>query len=125
METVISKNEEWHTLENIEALRILNTTNKGLSSEEAKKRLSLFGPNLIKRKSKDSVFTLLWRQINNPLIWLLIGSSSLATLLGKITDGLVVLSVVLVNTIIGFFQEFKAGRAIEALSDMVPENAAV
>ena len=44
---------------------------------------------------------------------------------GKITDGLVVLSVVVVNTIIGFIQEFKASKAIEALSDMIPENAVV
>jgi magnesium-transporting ATPase (P-type) len=68
---------------------------------------------------------LIWRQVNNPLIWVLIGSSTLATLIGKITDGLVVLAVVIINTIIGFIQEFKAGNAIEALSDMVPENATV
>jgi magnesium-transporting ATPase (P-type) len=46
-------------------------------------------------------------------------------LLGKITDGLVVLAVVVINTIIGFIQEFKAGKAIEALSEMIPENATV
>ncbi len=68
---------------------------------------------------------LLWRQINNPLIWVLLGSGTLAVLLGKMTDGLVVLSVVVINAIIGFIQEFKAGRAIEALSEMVPQNATV
>jgi magnesium-transporting ATPase (P-type) len=67
----------------------------------------------------------LWRQINNPLIWLLLGAVGLAIALGKVTDGLVVLSVVLINAVIGFIQEFKAGRAIKALSDMVPQNAMV
>ncbi|MDD2468620.1 MAG: HAD-IC family P-type ATPase, partial [Desulfobulbus sp.] len=68
---------------------------------------------------------LLWRQINNPLIWVLLGSGTLAVALGKFTDGMVVLAVVVINALIGFIQEYKAGRAIEALSDMVPHNANV
>ena len=46
----------------------------------------------LKRKNKDGVLKLLWRQINNPLIWVLIGSSTLAIALGKIIDGMVVLA---------------------------------
>jgi Ca2+-transporting ATPase len=103
----------------------LRSSYTGLSSEESRRRFQEFGANQIKRKKKDGPLKLLWRQINNPLIWVLLGSSILATSLGKITDGLVVLSVVIINTIIGFIQEFKAGKAIEALSDMVPENATV
>jgi len=60
-----------------------------------------------------------------PLIWVLNGSSTLATALGKITDGMVVLAVVVVNSMIVFIQEYKAGKAFEALSSMVPENATV
>lgn len=115
----------WHAKESDEVIEQLNTSKKGLSSAEAKVRLIAHGANQIKKKKKDSPVKLLWRQINNPLIWVLLGSSTLATLIGKITDGLVVLSVVIINTIIGFIQEFKAGKAIEALSDMVPENATV
>lgn len=123
--TMENNSTKWHNLDEAEAFKQLNSTAQGHSSDEAKKRFEKFGPNQIKRKSKDSIFTLIWRQINNPLIWVLLGSSTLATLLGKITDGLVVLSVVVVNTIIGFIQEFKASKAIEALSDMIPENAVV
>lgn len=115
----------WHTLEYHKVLEFFGSSLSGITSGEASERLSKYGLNQIKRKSGDGVFKLLWRQINNPLIWVLIGSSTLATLLGKVTDGLVVLSVVVVNTIIGFIQEFKAGKAIEALSDMVPENTIV
>ena len=115
----------WHAAEYGHVLEIIESSQDGLTSAEAKKRLSKFGMNQIIKKNGDGVLKLLWRQINNPLIWVLLGSSTLATLLGKITDGLVVLSVVVVNTIIGFIQEYKAGKAIEALSDMVPENATV
>jgi magnesium-transporting ATPase (P-type) len=117
--------EQWHAKEYIEVLEDIDSSVKGLTASEAKKRLLKYGLNQIKRKNKDGALKLLWRQINNPLIWVLLGSSTLATLLGKITDGLVVLSVVVVNSIIGFIQEFKAGKAIEALNDMVPENATV
>lgn len=97
----------------------------GLTAQQAAERFAKYGPNQIKRKGNDTILTLLWRQINNPLIWVLVGSCALAIALGKFTDGLVVLSVVVINTIIGFFQEYKAGKAIEAISGMVPDNATV
>jgi Ca2+-transporting ATPase len=115
----------WHTLTPEAALRELASSETGLSQAEAEQRLRIHGPNAIRRKSKDSAWRLLWRQINNSLIWVLLGSGTLAVLLGKMTDGLVVLSVVAINAVIGFIQEFKAGRAIEALSDMAPRNATV
>ena len=117
--------ENWHARSHKEVIDELQSSDKGLEAEEAKKRFEKYGPNQIQKRKKDSSLKLLWRQINNPLIWVLIGSSLVAVLLGKITDGLVVLSVVIINTIIGFIQEYKAGRAIEALSEMVPENATV
>jgi Ca2+-transporting ATPase len=119
------KIEQFHALDYQQVLESLESSHLGLTVAEAKKRLSLYGLNKIKKKKGDSALKLLWRQINNPLIWVLLGSSTLAVLLGKITDGVVVLSVVVINTIIGFIQEFKAGKAIAALSDMVPENATV
>src|SRR5690606_12460960 len=115
----------WHAESIDKVAEEIGSSKKGLSSEEAKKRFDKYGPNLIQKTKKDSAWKLLWRQINNPLIWVLIGSSLIAVLLGKITDGLVVLSVVVINTIIGFIQEYKAGKAIDALSEMVPENATV
>jgi len=100
----------------------------GLSEEEARRRLAAHGPNLIPRGRGDGALDLLWRQINNPLIWVLIVSAVVAIAVDP-TDGtkngLVILAVVVLNTLIGFIQEFKAGKAIEALSQMVPETATV
>ena len=125
MNKLNSESVHWHATEYEQVLEEMESSKTGLTSYEAKTRLEEFGANQIKRKRKDGPFKLAWRQINNPLIWVLIGSSTLATLIGKITDGLVVLSVVIINTVIGFIQEFKAGNAIEALGGMVPDNATV
>ncbi|OGR17639.1 MAG: cation transporter [Desulfobacterales bacterium GWB2_56_26] len=115
----------WHSLTAAEALQLLGTSEVGLSGDEANRRLEAHGPNVLRRQAVEGPLKLLWRQIDNPLIWVLIGSAVLAVLLGKITDGAVVLAVVVINTIIGFIQEYRAGKAIEALAGMVPETVAV
>jgi Ca2+-transporting ATPase len=115
----------WHHLSVEDALKTAGTTESGLTPMEAALRIKTYGRNVLLRQSGDGALTLLWRQINSPLIWVLIGSAVLAIGLGKTTDGAVVLAVVVVNTIIGFLQEFRAGKAIEALINLVPENATI
>ncbi len=116
---------QWHAIDYSEVLKAFESSISGLKPDEVIKRRNKYGLNEIKRKRKEGILQIFWRQINNPLIWILIGSCILATALGKITDGMVVLAVVVVNSIIGFIQEYKAGKAIEALSKMVPEYATV
>jgi magnesium-transporting ATPase (P-type) len=115
----------WHALPAPEALSRLSSSEAGLSSTEARNRLDQYGPNALPRPKGDSALKLLWRQIDNPLIWVLLASSVIAMVMGKVVDGSVVLGVVVLNTIIGFIQEFRAGKAIEALIEMVPETATV
>jgi Ca2+-transporting ATPase len=113
----------WQSEEVSAVFSRLESSEQGLSSKQAAERLTLHGPNALQHTSGDSPLKILWRQINNSLIWVLLGSSAVAVALGKITDGLVVLAVVVLNSIIGFIQEYRASRAIEALRDMVPEFA--
>ncbi|OJT22528.1 cation transporter [Archangium sp. Cb G35] len=116
----------WHSLPAEAVLGTLQSSpDDGLSGSEARARFERHGPNVLQRVSGDSPLQLLWRQVNNPLIWVLLASAALAIALGKVTDGLIVLAVVVLNTLIGFVQEFRAGKAIEALTQMVPENATV
>jgi magnesium-transporting ATPase (P-type) len=115
----------WHALPAEEALRRLGASEAGLDPDQAARLLVHHGPNVLRRKAGDGPLRLLWRQIDNPLVWVLTGSAALAIALGKITDGLVVLAVIVLNTILGFLQEFRASRAIEALARMVPESATV
>lgn len=106
----------------------LQSRTGGLSTDEASERLSKFGPNLLPRKKAEGPIKLLWNQINNPLIWVLIGSAAVAILADPedgLKNGLVILAVVVLNTLIGFFQEYRAGQAIESLTQMVPEFAKV
>jgi len=113
----------WHALEPAAAFAALAGGPAGLTSAEARRRLHEHGPNVLQRISADGPLRILWRQIDNPLIWVLLASAAVAIALGKATDGGVVLAVVVLNSIIGFVQEYRAGRAIEALRDMVPESA--
>ncbi|RYZ39231.1 MAG: HAD family hydrolase [Myxococcaceae bacterium] len=115
----------WHALPPEAVLDQLDSTSEGLTEQAARERLARFGPNELKRARSDSLWKLLWRQINSPLIWVLIASAVLAIALGKVTDGLVVAAVVVLNTLIGFVQEYRAGKAIQALGHMVPESTTV
>ncbi|MCP3139231.1 cation-translocating P-type ATPase [Pyxidicoccus xibeiensis] len=115
----------WHARTPDEVLSLLGSRQEGLTEEEARARLERHGPNVIERQKGEGPLKLLWRQVNSPFIWVLIASAVLAIAMGKVTDGLVVAAVVVLNTLIGFVQEYRAGKAIEALSRMVPENATV
>ena len=84
----------WHTLAIGAAYAAADSGPEGLTSEEAARRLRAGGPDVLERTSTDGPFQILWRQANNPLIWVLLAASVLAIALGKMTDGLVVLAVV-------------------------------
>jgi len=115
----------WHTQDGEASLTALTSSPQGLSATTAAERLQQYGPNLLAQSKMDGPLTLIWRQINNPISWLLIGAGVLAMLLRKYTDSGVVFGAVVINGIIGFIQEHRAGKAIAALSAMVPENATV
>lgn len=115
----------WHSLTVEEALAEVDSSPQGLSGAEAQRRLQEYGPNVIQRLQPESPLQIFLRQINNPLILVLIGSGLLAIAMGKLTDGAVVLSVVIVNAFIGFFQEFRAGKAVASLAAMVPQRCIV
>jgi Ca2+-transporting ATPase len=115
----------WAAMTPDAALERVLSTRDGLAAVEADRRLATFGPNVVPRGAATNPWKVAWRQINEPLIWVLIGAAVAAFALGKVEDGIVVAAVVVVNAMIGFLQEYKASRAVEALAAMVPEYATV
>ncbi|NLE00773.1 MAG: HAD-IC family P-type ATPase, partial [Fibrobacter sp.] len=103
----------------------LNTSSDGLETSDAKSRLEKFGPNQLPEKNEETVWILFLRQIKNPLIYVLIVSAALAVIMGKLTDGLVVLGVVIINALIGFLQEYRSSKEIAALKKMIPDTASI
>lgn len=88
----------WHSLSRDEVIGELGTSSDaGLTTEKAQERLEKFGPNVLEKSSGDGVLELLWRQINDPLIYVLIVSGILAMVLGKIVDGSVVLGPIILH----------------------------
>lgn len=108
----------WHCIPATEALGVLDSRRAGLMPEEAAGRLNQYGPNALPMAGRGEAFKILLRQVHNPLIYVLLASTGLAMLTGKVLDGLVILGVIVLNALIGFGQEYRASRAIKALSSM-------
>ncbi|MBN1653386.1 MAG: HAD-IC family P-type ATPase [Deltaproteobacteria bacterium] len=115
----------WHAVEAHQAVEKLDGRQEGLSEPEADERIERFGPNIIALGRPEGPLTLFLRQLNSPLLYVLLGSGAIALFLGKVTDGAVVLGVVALNAVIGFIQEYRAQKEITALGQMVPDTANV
>jgi len=97
----------------------------GLSSADAQRRLVEFGPNEIQRERATSSLTLLARQFASPVIWLLLAATVVSAALGELFDAIAIGVIVIINAIIGFFQEHQAERAVMALRSMTTPRARV
>ncbi|HTM45651.1 MAG TPA: HAD-IC family P-type ATPase, partial [Polyangiaceae bacterium] len=100
-------------------------TATGLTAVEAARLLVEHGPNEIAREQTTSPWTLLASQFNSPIVALLIGASVVAGTMGELTDALAIGVIVVINAVVGFFQEYRAERAIFALRLMTAPRARV
>ncbi len=117
---------QWHHLSGEESLHHLEISmEKGLDSAEVELRTEQFGPNRLTRKSATNPLMLFLSQFNQPLIYILLGSAIITSFLKEWVDAGVIYGVVLVNAVIGFIQESKALKAIEALSQALTTTATV
>ncbi|MFJ6671203.1 cation-translocating P-type ATPase [Actinosynnema sp. NPDC091369] len=97
----------------------------GLSRAVAGERLASLGPNRLPERRGPGRLRRLLGQFHNPLIYVLLGAAALTAVLGETVDASVVLGVVLVNAIVGYLQEVRAERALDALEAMVRTEATV
>jgi Ca2+-transporting ATPase len=115
----------WHNLSVSEVVESLNSGVQGLSREEAERRLAQFGPNELAEKKKISPFILWLGQFKNFLIIILLVAVILSAILGEVTDAIVIFVIVLFATTLGFIQEYRAERAMEALKRMAAPTCSV
>src|SRR3972149_11652104 len=116
----------WHTLEPAQAAAQLNThLIHGLSQAEASRRLAEYGPNELQAVQRVSPWALLLEQFKNILIVILLVAVGLSALLGGGIEAVVIGVIVLFAVLLGFVQEYRAERAIEALRQMAAPSATV
>ncbi|MGQ0599483.1 cation-translocating P-type ATPase [Aquabacterium sp.] len=97
----------------------------GLSSQEAQQRLAKIGSNELVRESTTPAWKLLLGQFNSPVIWLLFGACLVSAALGEVIDAIAIGTIVIVNALVGFFQEYRAEKAVLALRSMTAPRARV
>jgi Ca2+-transporting ATPase len=113
-----------HNVESVSS--ILNTkAETGLDPGEAKKRLSQYGPNELAHKEGPGIFMMFLEQLKDYMVIILIVASIVSVIVGEVTDSLVIIGIVIINACLGVFQEYRAGKALEALKKMSAPNAKV
>jgi len=115
----------WHSLPGPAVLDALQSSETGLTEAEARRRLAEHGPNSLPRPRRRGPVRRFLEQFNNVLIYVLLVSSGITAALGEWADTGVILGVVLINACVGFFQEGKAERALEAIGGMLSHAATV
>jgi Ca2+-transporting ATPase len=103
----------------------MNDQQPGLTTQQAQDKLKQFGPNEIHKEKKISWIKLILDQFKSPLIYILFFAGLVTFILGETTDSIVIFLAVLVNGSLGFFQEFKAEKALNALKNKVTPHALV
>ena len=123
--------QAWHTLTVEETEKILDTTEEGLSDAEAARRLAAYGPNNLRQKKAKSVWRMIWEQLTDVMVLILIAAAAFSFVMSFFEDGeglaecIVILVVVALNATVGVVQEKKAANALEALKNMTAPTARV
>ncbi|MEM4262225.1 MAG: HAD-IC family P-type ATPase [Thermoplasmata archaeon] len=115
----------WHLMEIEDVLRELESDRGGLTDSEARSRLRKYGPNEIIEKGGPSKTQLILNQLKNPLNAVLVAAALISFFAGKSIDMLVISIIIIFNTLMGFIQEYRAERALQALKSISSPEAEV
>lgn len=115
----------WHSLSVQSAMSTLKSSHKGLSEEESQRRLGIFGPNTLAEPETKPRWRLFLEQFTSPLIAVLIVCGIITIFLNHYVDAAAIFIVLLLNAIIGYYQESKADKAVEALTSLATPTTRV
>ena len=120
----VSEVSAWHAITVNEVLKRLTTsTEKGLDVSEASTRLQKYGPNRLPEGKKRGPFMRFLAQLNNILVYVLLGAGFVKLMLGLWLDAGIIFGVVLLNALLGFIQEGKAEKALDSIRNMLSAEA--
>lgn len=117
--------QQWHTLSVSQTLDKLRSSASGLTVADAERRLTEYGPNQLQAAARISPWMILLEQVKNVLIIILLFATALSAFLGHGIEAIAITVIVLFAVILGFVQEYRAERAIEALREMAAPTATV
>ncbi|MBP6671660.1 MAG: cation-translocating P-type ATPase, partial [Bacteroidetes bacterium] len=116
---------QWHQRSVADILNELGSTDAGLSAAEAAVRLAANGPNELHEGKRIGPWMIFLRQFKSVIIWVLIAAGVMSYFLGETVDAAAILTIVLLNAVIGFVQEYNSERSIAALKKMTAPQANV
>jgi P-type Ca2+ transporter type 2C len=108
----------WHRLSKSEVFELLGTSQQGLTAIVAEEKFIKNGPNELQEGKKKSVAGILFSQFKDVMILILLGAAIISGVVGDLTDAVVILIIVILNALVGFFQEYRAEKAMQALKQM-------
>lgn len=115
----------WHLLPLSEIAHLLSTTPSGIDAVTASERLSEHGKNQIEDKKKKTILQMLLHQLTDFMILILILAAVISGILGDVTDTVIILAIVVINAFVGFIQEYRAEKAMEALKNMAANHSRI
>jgi len=115
----------WHTIPIARAIETLETSASGLTAAEAARRLEAYGPNELQALATQSAWHTFFAQFQNALILILLSGTVISAFMGHTLEAVVITVIVLFAVLLGFIQEHRAGRALEALRRMAAPTAHV
>jgi Ca2+-transporting ATPase len=115
----------WHTLSPEEVLSHFKVQDNGLSTEDAQKRLEQYGPNQLQEAPRPTFLQMLWEQLNNFVVILLIIASIISALLGDYIEAAAIMAIVVLNAVLGIVQERRAEEALAALKKLAAPDAQI
>ncbi len=117
--------ETWRALDPNTTLRHLATSAEGLTTSEARRRLVRYGPNQLAEAPPPSLWSKLWDQFNNFVVWLLIVAAVVSAALGDWVEAAAIMAIVILNAVLGLVQESRAEQALAKLQQMAAPEAHV
>ena len=116
---------DWHSLDTKEVLEKLDSTEKGIGDDKAKQRLAEYGPNELEEKAKKHPVIIFLNQFKDFMILVLLAAAVVSGIAGDISDAIIIIIIVLLNAVVGFIQEYRAEKSMEALKKMAATNSQV